>query len=101
MPPPWEPECLCEADAILAIGWMFAAILITLVLMSLMVFFCYKTEEFEPALVIFLFSIVGGIISFSESKIPFTPYFQIFFMLFQTVLFILKALVYWESKRGY
>jgi len=69
-------------------------IIILIILMGLMIFFYSKHTYFYflPILVVFLFSIVIGMSSISESNIPFTPWFQIFFLLIQTVFFMLHTL---------
>lgn len=93
-------ETISESEAILFVGWMFAICLILVLLIYLMLYLYLKTEDFEPMLIIFLFSLVIGTMSLSVIDIPFTPWFQIFFMLFQAVLFLLKALEYYQGKRG-
>lgn len=70
-------------------GWMFATIGIILLMIFLMLFLYLKTREFIPILFVYCFSLLLGVISFSVSRIPFTPYIQIFFMLFQTIIFYL------------
>jgi len=93
------PVCESEIEAIILIGWMFASLLI-LVLLILLMLYLYTKEEFEPILIVFLFSLFIGIMSLSLVNIPFTPWFQIFFMLFQTIMFFLKAFEYYYNKRG-
>ena len=84
------PDCVCEAEAILIIGYMVISIAFLLFLMILMIYFYVKIEKFLPVLLIFLFSIVIGMVSFNGSYLPFTPFIQLFFMLFQTIIFYLK-----------
>lgn len=43
-------------------------------------------------LIIFLFSLVIGTLSVQIGDIPMSPYFQIFFLLFQTAIFILSSI---------
>jgi len=59
-------------------------------LMILMMYFYTKIDKFLPVLITFLFSIIFGMTSFEAAYIPFTPWAEIFFMLFQTVFFYLK-----------
>lgn len=99
-PFPSDPLCECEAQAILLVGWMFGICLILILLILLMLYLYTKIKEFEPILIVFLFSLVIGVMSLSVIDIPFTPWFQIFFMLFQTIMFLLKAFEYYYSKRG-
>jgi len=84
------PDCESEAEAILIIGNMFGTIFMVVFLMVLMLYFYTKIANLLPTLMLFLFSIVFGMTSFGVAYIPFTPYIQIFFMLFQTILFYLK-----------
>jgi len=85
------PDCVCEAEAIIIIGYLLASIIFIIMLMVLMIYCYVKIDSFLPVLVVFLFSIVIGMISFSGSYLPFTPWFQLFFMLFQTIFFYLKV----------
>lgn len=82
------PECVCEATAILIVGYMFCSIIIMIFLLVLMIYLYTKTKEFLPILTLFLFSLLIGFTSMSINSIPFLPYFSIFFILFQSVLFI-------------
>jgi len=91
-----KPECDSEADAIIIIGWGFAMITILVILILLMLFLYYKKRkktitEFLPILFVYLFSIILGIGSIG-TQIPISPYFQIFFVLFQSTYFFLSAL---------
>jgi len=72
----------------------FFAILFLFMLMI----FCYlKIRVFVVILGIYLFSLVIGIIAFNESVIPFTPFLQIFFLIFQSLIFILVAIETFEK----
>lgn len=63
-----------------------------IILLFVIMIYCYlKIRIFLVILVIYLFSLVIGVLSFNESIIPFTPYLQIFFLLFQTTIFFLVA----------
>ena len=85
------PDCECEAEAIIIIGYLLASIIFIILLMVLMIYCYVKIKKFLPILVVFLFSIVIGMLSFSGSYLPFTPWFQLFFMLFQTIFFYLHV----------
>ena len=55
--------------------------------------YCYmKVRVFLVILVIYLFSLIIGFMALNESIIPFTPYLQIFFLIFQSIIFIIVAL---------
>lgn len=74
------------------IGLMFASILIVVMLLIVMIYLFAKKRFFLPILVVFLFSIVIGMISIENSTIPFSPWFQIFFILVQAMFFLLTVL---------
>lgn len=93
------PECECEAEAIVNIGWMFATIGLVLLLMVVMLYLYVKMREFLPILLVFLFSLIIGVQSFSVSRIPFTPSFQIFFIMFQGIIFLMTSMDLIEYKK--
>ena len=70
-------------------------------LFALMIFCFLKLRIFVLILAIYLFSLIIGFNSFSESVIPFTPYLQIFFLVFQTIMFLLTAIQTFGNKRGF
>ena len=84
------PDCVCEAEAMLIIGYMIGTIILMLFLIVLMLYFYKSISNLLPTLVLFLFSIVFGMLSFSGSFLPFTPYIQLLFILIQTVFFYMK-----------
>lgn len=67
-------------------------IITLLFLMLIMVSLYMKVRIFLVILVVFVFSLVMGNISLSNGDIPFSPYLQIFFMVFQTFIFILTSI---------
>ena len=64
--------------------------LFTLIVIMLILYF--KVRIFLLILNIFLFSLVFGAISMLQFDIPFSPYLQTFFLLFQTTFFIMTVL---------
>lgn len=93
------PGCECEATAIRIIGFMFGTIGIMVLLLILMIYFYVKVRRFLPILVIFVFSLIIGMASLS-SLVPFFPWFNIFFILFQSIIFMLTSLdLYNEVKK--
>ena len=92
------PECESEAQAIILMSFMFASILILIFLMLSMLYLYKKyKEKFELIVSVFLFSLIIGIDSLSYT-IPFTPYIQLFFLLFQTIFFISFSIDYYNRK---
>lgn len=70
-----------------------------LVCMCLMIFFYLKKRNWIIILIIFLFSLIFGVMSLSAVDIPFTPYAQIFFLLFQSIFFTLTSIELWEREK--
>ena len=65
-----------------------------IVLFLLMIFMLYlymKVRVWVAILVLYMFSLVIGFIAVNDGAIPFTPYLQIFFLVFQTILFFLTS----------
>ena len=67
----------------------FLSVAVMLFLMMLTIACYMKWRYFLVMITLFLFSIVIGMISIAEASIPFTPWFQIFFMVFETIFFYL------------
>ena len=61
-------------------------------LFALMLYCYMKIRIFLVILVIYLFSLIIGFSALNESIIPFTPYLQLFFLVFQTIIFIIVVL---------
>ena len=70
----------------------FLAIFILIILLVIMLILYLKMRLFLPILVVFLFSLVIGMNSLTLEYIPFNPYVSIFFILFQSVIFIETSL---------
>lgn len=65
-----------------------------------MLFFYVREIHYLIVLVVFLFSLVFGMNSMAYFDLPFSPWFQIFFLLFQTIIFYLIAEnEYYKKKR--
>ena len=77
------------------------SLFVIIFLFGLMIFCYLKIRIFLVILVIYLFSLVIGISSFDESTIPFTSYLQIFFLIFQTILFFITALDTFQNKNRF
>lgn len=75
------------------------SVLVLFLLMVVMIVVYSKLRVFLVILVIFLFSLVMGMNAIEDITIPFSPYLQMFFLLFQTIIFILTSLgAYKEFK---
>jgi hypothetical protein len=76
-------------------GLPLLSLMILLFMLLLMVYFFYKVKKFLPCLLVYMFSLIFGLISIGEYNIPFTPWLQIFFLCFQS-MFILFATIKWR-----
>jgi len=73
------------------------SVVILVVLMILMVLFYSKKKIFLIILTIHLFSLVIGLDSIGTESIPFTPWFQTFFIVFQTIFLLLTSIEVFRS----
>ena len=74
------------------------SLLVLFVLMIIMVALYVKVRVFLIILIVFLFSLVLGSMSLNQGDLPFTPYFQMFFLLFQTMIFMLTTLSVFKKR---
>ena len=93
------PSTIIEAEAIISIGLMFADILIIFFLLMLMIYLFKKVESNLPIIVVYFFSILMGLESLSHFHTHFSPTIEIFFLIFQTSIFIMKALEFDKSRK--
>lgn len=75
------------------------AVIIIIFLMLLMVYLYRKVGIWYLSLGILMFSIIIGINSLSFNSIPFTPYFQSFFILFQTIIFLIHSIEMYKFRQ--
>lgn len=78
------PEII-SLDSIMGLFALFILIIIMIVLFKYL-------RVFLVILVVFLFSLVIGMIAIEDGSIPFSPYLQMFFMVFQGVVFLITSL---------
>lgn len=101
--PPFPPTEL-EAEAITNIGFMFADVLIFIFLIVLMLYLFNKIGSYKdslPILIVYLFSLVIGMEGLTHIHTHFSPMLEIFFLMFQTSLFLLTSFrVYSNYNRG-
>ena len=77
------------------------AIIVMFFLMGLMIFFYTVNRRWIIMLTIFLFSIIFGVIALSQFQIPFSPYFQLFFIIFQSIFFLLVSKdAFYKTKKN-
>lgn len=78
---------------------MFAHISILIILLILMIYYSKRIKYYTTIITIYLFSLILGFESLTHPHTPFSPYFEIFFIIFQTVLFIQIAIDYIQFKK--
>lgn len=57
-----------------------------------------KKFDFILGLVVYSFSLVIGMNSLEHSHVPFSPMFEVFFMIFQTSIFLLISFNVYDNK---
>ena len=67
-------------------------VIILFFLMILMALLYYKTRYTFIMILVYLFSLLIGINALNDYSIPFSPYLQVLFLLFQSLLFLLTAI---------
>jgi len=74
--------------------------------LSIMLFFItlilvlyLKYKMFHIIIVVYLFGFLIGVLSFTEGYLPFTPYLQIFYLVFISVIFVFTAIDYHNHKK--
>jgi len=99
-PPPFEPTVI-EAIAITNIGFMIADILIFVIFIILMIYFSKRLEYYPSIITIYLFSMIIGFEGLAHQHTHFSPYLELFFILFQSSIFIKIAIDYYiiENKK--
>ena len=80
-----------EAEAIIELGLITFHFIIMLFLIVLLMYILIKNIKygFLPSLIIFGFSILIGMTSLEHPHLPISPLVEIFFMIFQTSIFLL------------
>lgn len=73
---------------------------ILIIFMILMIFLYIKIRIFPLILLVLLISLVIGLVSIELQYNPFTPYFQVFFIAFQTIFFLKTSIDYFQLKKG-
>jgi len=64
--------------------------LFILFLLILMIYLYGKMEGYWLMIITLMFSVIIGVISITNFDLPFTPYIQLFFILFQLIIVIFK-----------
>lgn len=96
--PPFEPTEI-EAIAITNVGYMFGQFLVLIFFMLLMLYLFMKIVNFLPILIVYTFSLLIGLESFTHLHTTFSPLLELFFLMFQTTLFLLASFNIFESRK--
>lgn len=70
----------------------FLVIFFLIIMMGLMIYLYMKARIFPIILIVFLFSLIFGMLSISYELLPFNPFISIFFILFQTIFFLITSI---------
>ena len=81
--------------------YSLSSYIIMFLLVGLILLSFSKFKSYILTLIVFLFSIIIGFVSMSESYIPFTPFIQIFFLLFQFSIFMVITLQKYNKRERY
>ncbi len=84
-------EPIINLDAILGI-------MILCVLMVIMMITYSKLRVWLVVTIVFLFSLIIGFNAMSFYAIPFSPYIQIFFVLFQSTFFLITSIQAYKER---
>lgn len=98
MPNPFEPTEI-EAVAIMNVGLMTVHLFIIVILMLLLIYSFRTLKDYLMIIIVYSFSLYFGMNGMTHPHIPFSPMFEIFFLVFQTGIFILASLEMYEKKR--
>lgn len=90
--PPFPEPAEVESVAV----FVHVAILFFLIVLIL---YCYqKIDDYIPVVAVYSFSLMIGVESLAHPHAPFSPMLEIFFLIFQTTIFLLVAMEF-NSKR--
>ena len=92
------PPTIIEAEAITNIGFMFGHLFVLVFFMLLMLYLFMKIINFLPILVVYTFSLLIGMESFTHLHTTFSPLLEFFFLMFQTTLFLLASFNVYDNK---
>ena len=74
------------------------SILLFFIVLMLVLYLKYKM--FHLILIIYAFGLIIGALSFTEGYLPFTPYIQIFYLVFISVIFVFTAIDFNNYKKA-
>lgn len=74
------------------------SIMLFFVVLMLVLYLKYK--KFHLILIIYAFGLIIGALSFTIEYLPFSPYIQIFFLVFISVIFVFTAIDYQNYKKA-
>jgi len=73
---------------------------VILFFLIILLIYCFKViRNILPIITVYAFSLIIAMESLTHSHFPISPMFEIFFMIFQTSIFIVSALDYYNNKK--
>ncbi len=81
------------------VGIMVVIFLIYIMFLLLMLYLCNRSNEPLPIIVVYLNGLWFTFDSMENLLFPFTPIFQVFFVMLLTSLFVMKALDLYKIKK--
>lgn len=93
------PEPTHAGQEIENIGLLFGTLSFLFFLIILMIYMYKVIKDIIPIVIIYGFSLIIGVYSF-ECILPFTPYCSLFFIVFQTGLFIMSSMELYTSNKN-
>jgi len=94
--PPFPPDT--EIEVFFEIGQLTFHF-ITIISLIILMLYCYRAiKDILPIIVIYGFSLIIGMNSIAHGHEPFTPIFEIFFLVFQSTLMIIASVDYYHKK---
>lgn len=86
------PDPVHAGQEIEFIGILAMSVVLIIFLICLMIFCYFKFRKVLPAIAILGFSFLIGMEFLISNFIPLTPYIPIFFIVFQTIMFLMVVL---------
>ena len=91
--PPFPEPTEVESVAV----FMHFAILFFLIIL---IIYCYqKIDDYLPIIAIYGFSLVIGFEAFAHPHSPFSPMFEVFFLIFQTTILVITAFEFRDKRK--
>ena len=94
--PPFPPVIVEPTEVESVAVFVHVAILFFLIMLML---YSHKKLSNLPVIAVYAFSLIIGLESFAHPHAPFSPMLEIFFLIFQTTIFISEALEFNKKRK--